>query len=127
LSSLQTYSSGIVISLLLILVSKGVDFVNRYLIQGEYRTADACKIFEVSYGRIILLQQAVLIGGAVLVNSGSSHEAISLLIVLKMAHDLHLNWRQRATSPGQAVVPGTAPPVINTISAQTQASASEGG
>ena len=73
-------------------VSFGVNFVGRH----EYSTATTGGLMAAPYRRVMLMHVTVIFGGWLAMLSGSSVPALALLIVLKIAADLHGHRREHA-------------------------------
>lgn len=77
-------------------ISRGISFVTDYFRRREYRRTTAQRLFWQPYGRIIVLQIALIGGGILIKASHSPLAGLILLVVLKIALDLagHF-WEQR--------------------------------
>ncbi|MHB0939974.1 MAG: DUF6498-containing protein [Armatimonadota bacterium] len=123
LIGMLAYAPWIGIGLTLIFLQQGVSFFHQYVLSDAYRTADVDELFGAPYGRIIKLHFALLIGGFLVMLTGSGTFVMCLMILGKLLYDLRTSWQKHAASPAPVVTPAThaaTPPIIATASVEEQ-------
>ncbi len=85
-------------------VSRGISFATNYVRQGEFRRITPGQLMAQPYGRIIVLQVALLGGGFLMQALHSPMLGLLLLVGLKIMLDLagHLRERTRFSAEAQA-------------------------
>lgn len=89
---IQTIFSGYSLPLVLVALAGShlVSFFVNFIATEKYKTADAAALMREPYGRVMLMHAALLLGFFVIMLFGGSRSpAIILLVVLKIAVDLH--------------------------------------
>ena len=95
----QSLPAGMIWPVIGLFASHGISFVQNYLLGGEYRSASIGKLMGRPYARIVLLHVAIIAGGLPVMLLGSPIPLLCILIVLKIALDVHMHRRShRAAS-----------------------------
>lgn len=93
--------------LLALAVSHGISFVQNYIGKREYQTLTLEKLMGAPYGRIAILQVAILAGAAPILALHSPIPMLGALVVLKIIVDVALHNRshkgRQAPAPGEVV------------------------
>lgn len=76
-------------------VSHGVSFVSNFIVGGEFRRVDVDTLMMAPYSRVILLHLTLLGGGFIMLTFGAPQIVVALLVVLKIAMDLHAHVKER--------------------------------
>lgn len=87
-------AGGLLWPLAALLVSHLVSFVVNFLGNGEWRAFDLGKMMGAPYVRVVQLHLLILGGGALTVFLGEPIAMLVLLVLLKIAADLHAHWRE---------------------------------
>jgi hypothetical protein len=78
-----------------LVVSYTVSFVLNFLWRGEFRRVSIMVLMLRPYGRLVLLQVALLVGGAIAAPFGQHGVIVALLMLLKVVFDLFGHIRER--------------------------------
>jgi hypothetical protein len=85
-------------ALLALFVSHGISFVLNFLARREYQHTTVSRLMAAPYGRIVMMQAALIFGGWVVMWLKNPLPALVLLIVLKVAADLRAHYGERGLS-----------------------------
>lgn len=83
-------------ALLALVVSHGVSFVSNFLGRAEHARLSTRDLMRAPYARVAVMQVTIILGGMLAMAAGSAVPALVLLVVLKLAVDLHAHRRQHA-------------------------------
>ena len=79
---------------LALVVSHGISFVQNFLIKEECRHATTEQLMQQPYKRIVLLHVAIIAGGFGVIALGSPLPLLVLIVIGKIALDIHLHRRE---------------------------------
>ena len=82
-------------ALLALFLSHGFSFALNFIARGEYRGATISSLMVAPYRRVTLMQVALIFGGWLVLALNNPLPALVLLIVLKVATDLHAHRGER--------------------------------
>jgi hypothetical protein len=82
-------------ALLALFLSHGFSFGLNFLARGEYRGATISGLMVAPYRRVTLMQFTLIFGGWLVMALNNPLPALALLIVLKVATDLHAHRGER--------------------------------
>jgi hypothetical protein len=82
-------------ALLALFVSHGISFVLNFLGRCEYRHTTVARLMAAPYGRIVVMQVTLILGGWVVMLLKDPLSALVLLIALKVAADLRAHYGER--------------------------------
>ena len=85
-------------ALLALLVSHGVSFVLNFIGHREYEGATVQRLMMAPYGRIVVMQFTLILGGWVVMLLKDPMPALVLLVVIKVIADLRAHYGERASS-----------------------------
>lgn len=86
------------IAFLALFLSHGVSFVVNFLGHREYENTTVSSLMQAPYGRIVVMQFTLILGGWVVMLLKDPMPALLLLIVIKVATDLRGHYGERASS-----------------------------
>lgn len=78
------------------LLSFFINFIGR----KEYQNLTMHKIMMAPYGRVVILHLTILLGGALIMATGETLAALTLLVILKTGVDLAAHLREHKTAAG---------------------------
>lgn len=96
----QVVALGLGLTLLTLFASHGVSFLTNTLAAGEYKQARVDTLMGRPYGRIMIMQFTVLIGGFLAQMTGSNRWALLVLVVAKLVVDLASHQKERKIFAG---------------------------
>jgi hypothetical protein len=100
-------------ALLALLLSHGVSFALNFLGQHEYQRTTMPRLMAAPYGRIVMMQFTLILGGGAVMWLKNPLPALVLLIVLKVAADLRAHYGEHGA--GKSRGRGEPPPVQRTL------------
>lgn len=78
-------------ALLGLFISHGISFVENFILGGEYERTTIKELMQRPYQRIIVMHIAILAGGIFVMKLNSPMPLMVILVMLKIAFDLHLH------------------------------------
>ena len=85
------------VALVVLMISHGVSFVKNYVGRKEYRSLSIPEAMVMPYGRIIVMQVTLLVGGFAVILLGESRALLAILVLLKTAADARQHLREHST------------------------------
>lgn len=83
-----TWSSGVLVSMLVLGMTHGLSFVSNYLYKGEYLRVSLDQLMWAPYARVLVMQMTVLCVGMIVSVGGSTMVGLLVLSVCKLIADL---------------------------------------
>jgi hypothetical protein len=87
-----------------LVLSHGVSFIQNYLGKGEVKRSTLDQLMQQPYKRIVLIHLVIIAGGFAVLALGSRLPMLVLLIIGKIALDIHLHRREHRTQPDEQYV-----------------------
>lgn len=100
----QTRSEVLFWPLVGLVLSHGVSFIQNYLGKGEVKRSTLDQLMQQPYKRIVLMHLVIIAGGFAVLALGSPLLMLVLLMVGKIALDIHLHRREHRTRPDEQYV-----------------------
>ena len=96
------------LTLLALLLSHGVSFVQNFLGREEWKRTTAPAEMFAPYARIVVMHVAIIFGFGIAMFTGSAVGVLAILILVKTVVDLLSHWRehQRRAAPSEAAGDG---------------------
>ncbi len=97
----QTRSDVLIWPLVALGLSHGVSFIQNYLGKGEFKRATLQQLMNQPYKRIMLMHLVIIAGGFAVIALGSPLPMLVLIVIGKIALDIHLHRREHRTQPDE--------------------------
>lgn len=91
----QHLPSGAFMALACLLVSHGISFFANFIRGGERHQTNLDQLMMSPYGRIVLLHITIIASGFLVIGLGMGQLGIAVLVLLKIAMDLHAHRKER--------------------------------
>ena len=82
-------------------LSHGVSFIQNYIGKGEFKRATLQQLMQQPYKRIMLMHLVIIAGGFAVIALGSPLPMLVLIVIGKIALDIHLHRREHRTQPDE--------------------------
>ena len=97
----QTRSEVLFWPLMALGLSHGVSFFQHYIGKGEIKRATLQQLMQQPYKRIVLLHLVIIAGGFAVMALGSPLPMLVLIVIGKIALDIHLHRREHRSQPDE--------------------------
>ncbi|MFP4460142.1 MAG: DUF6498-containing protein [Candidatus Zixiibacteriota bacterium] len=97
LGPMALITPGLALTMMISFISHGISFAVNFVGRREYENIELQKLMTAPYKRIIILQITVILGAYVLLATNSPVQVISILVILKIAFDLHAHLKEHIT------------------------------
>ncbi len=84
-----------------LVLSHGVSFIQNYIGKGEIKRATLQQLMQQPYKRIVLLHLVIIAGGFAVIALGSPLPMLVLIVIGKIALDIHLHRREHRPQPDE--------------------------
>lgn len=93
---LSLLPQGFIWPVLSLVISHGISFYENYIQGQEYRTASVLRLTIAPYGRVLIMQTAVMAGALLVMASGSAVALLGVLVGMKTIVDIIMHRRSHA-------------------------------
>lgn len=91
-------------ALLALVLSHGISFVMNFMGQREYESERVQSLMSAPYGRIVVMQLTLILGGWLVMLVHNPVPALAMLVVFKIIADLSAHYGERKTTAGSDAV-----------------------